>query len=127
MMHLYHFEIEFRAENLDGLAREPKESVNSNAEIRSKHDRDLPRGICNSLPTLAVLASGSDDQNFARLCANLCQRGGRIGLRKVNDGLAVGKRRLQIVAEVNLRRYLKLEDRRRRMRRPFDPCDLAHR
>ena len=39
---------------------------------------------------------------------NLGEGGGRIGLSKVNDGLAVGKRRLQIIAEVDLRRYLKV-------------------
>ena len=63
VMHLDHLEIEFRSENLNGFARKPKESINANTEIGSKHDRDLPRGICDSLPTIVVLASGSDDQN----------------------------------------------------------------
>jgi hypothetical protein len=51
MMHFYYFEVEFRAENLDGFAREPKESVYAHAEIRSKHARNRQRGICDSLPT----------------------------------------------------------------------------
>ena len=52
--------------------------------------------------------SRCEAMNLSRLFADLCQRGGRISLRKVNHRLAIGKGRLQIIAEVNLRRYLKL-------------------
>ena len=59
--------IEIRAEQFRSFLRQPKEHVDSDAEIRCQHDRYRVRCLFNGFALLLRVAGCSNDERFAML------------------------------------------------------------
>src|SRR5438093_12199 len=101
MMHLDDFEIEIRAEDFSGFAREPEQRVDPNAEIWSENNWDLRCRFFDVRDLCVRVAGRADDENFFVRRARCNDALSRRVMTKINHGIAAAERGIEVIVDVN--------------------------
>ena len=107
MMHLHDFEIETRAQNLRGFAREPEKRVHAGGIVRRPHDWDLSFELCEPEFLGVGMAGGSDHKGLFVFGAKFGNRGRRIVKAEIDHHVSLADHGRQIIPLIDLTGHLK--------------------
>src|SRR5260370_24222166 len=97
---------EIRVEQFGSLLGQPKEHVDSHAEIRCQHDRYRMRCLFNSFALLLRVAGRSNDERFAMLQRGAADFIDAVGLTEVDCYVTIFYRWLDRIPPVASRRHV---------------------
>src|SRR5919198_2765163 len=92
--------IKIAAELLRGFARQPKEHIDPDTEIRRKHNWQRPRGLFDYSALLFRMAGRPNDQRLAMLKGSRADLSDSVGVTKIDSHIAIFHWRLHWVAEI---------------------------
>ena len=94
---------EVRAEQLGSLSRQPKEHVDSHAEIGCQNDRYRTSCIIDNMSLLLGVASRPYDEGFTMLQRGAADFTGGVGVTEVDNHITILHRPVDGIAQIALR------------------------